>query len=139
MEPSSVDYRDHRVSTSDATNDTDNYGSWFTWCMVTTHADILCPAPWRVPSQDDFVNYSGGGNNSAITGGTHESPGVDGWLFGSFANIGSVYDEMRGYYWSSTESSISSNYGMNANVDNSRFNSLGGSPRNYGNSLRCVK
>jgi uncharacterized protein (TIGR02145 family) len=35
-------------------NSTASYGHLFSWCLVATYAAQLCPAPWRVPTRDDF-------------------------------------------------------------------------------------
>jgi uncharacterized protein (TIGR02145 family) len=31
-------------------------GDLFSWCAVARFKDILCPAPWRVPTKEDFIN-----------------------------------------------------------------------------------
>jgi uncharacterized protein (TIGR02145 family) len=136
-----VDYRDHQVSASDPTNDTDDYGSWFTWCMVVTHADILCPSPWRVPSKDDFANYAGtSGTTTVITAGTHESPGVDGWLLGGYASgVNSVVAVGEaGRCWSSTKATGIPQSSI-IYVDSDYLNVAGVAVRYFGMSLRCVK
>ena len=28
--------------------------SFFSWCAVMMHREVLCPAPWRVPTREDF-------------------------------------------------------------------------------------
>jgi len=30
-------------------------GSLFSWCAVIQYGDLLCPAPWRVPTKEDFI------------------------------------------------------------------------------------
>ena len=39
--------------------------SFFSWCAVMTHAETLCPAPWRVPTREDFaildIHFGGDG------------------------------------------------------------------------------
>ncbi|MDR2086371.1 MAG: hypothetical protein LBP72_04265 [Dysgonamonadaceae bacterium] len=136
-----ADYRDHQVSSSDPTNDTDDYGSWFTWCMVVTHADVLCPSPWRVPSEDDFVNYSGGtGDNHSIYGRpvATVSEAIDGWLLGGEADGNSTtLQGSSGHYWSSTATIPS--YSNRADVYNNFFRPEDNNPRRAGLSLRCVK
>jgi len=44
------------TSASDCRSNPGYDGDYFTWCMVMTHAPILCPSPWRVPTEQDFVN-----------------------------------------------------------------------------------
>jgi uncharacterized protein (TIGR02145 family) len=138
-----ADYRDHQVSGTDATNDTDDYGSWFSWCMVVQYADILCPSPWRVPTTGNLCKYSSGNetthaDNHAIIGGTHDSPGVDGWLISGFAGDAST-KYVNGFYWSST--AYSSTHAHSAYVSSSLFDPQNNSikTRDSGFSLRCVK
>ena len=33
-------------------------GDFFSWCAVMRFAEVLCPAPWRVPTARDFANLS---------------------------------------------------------------------------------
>jgi uncharacterized protein (TIGR02145 family) len=142
--PYNADYRNHQVSSSDPTDDTGDYGSWFSWCMVAQYADVLCPSPWRVPTAGDFCKYANddennSNTNSAIKGGTHESPGVDGWLFSGHAIGSSTFDQRSyGNYWASTDDG-STDYGHRANVNSSYFSPVMSGARNRGMSLRCVK
>jgi uncharacterized protein (TIGR02145 family) len=132
-----VDYRDHQVSNSDATINTADYGSWFTWCMVATHADILCPSPWRVPATEDFCQYVN--DSPTNTNSTNEiKSGIDGWLLGCYVYSGSVYGVgTDGYYWSSTR--YGTDHGYYAKVTGSDFYPSNYNLRYGGFSLRCVK
>jgi uncharacterized protein (TIGR02145 family) len=125
-----VDYRDHY-------DDSDTYGSWFTWCMVATHADILCPSPWRVPSREDFCKYAN--DDESNTNYTSEvKTGMHGWLRGGGADGSSMNNvDFLGFYWSSTEYSSSDSY--LALVYSSTFLPSGSNLRGHGYSLRCVK
>jgi uncharacterized protein (TIGR02145 family) len=139
---SSVDYRDHQQNSSGVNgNDTDDYGSWFTWRMVAQYADVLCSNGWRVPSLRDFQDYSGieSGITNSIYGGTHEAPCIHGCLLGGYSEGGSHTENQRtyGYYWSSTE--YSPDIAYFAYVTSSSFSVQGYVYRNYGLSLRCVK
>ncbi|MDR2086441.1 MAG: fibrobacter succinogenes major paralogous domain-containing protein, partial [Dysgonamonadaceae bacterium] len=108
---------DFRNRNTDA--ETDTYGSSFTWCMVATHPDKLCPAPWRVPTRADFAQY-------ALNSLDIIEIGVDGWV--------------RGDYWTSESYNtnlaygayISPNDGFRPEFTNSRNN-------NIGHLLRCVR
>jgi uncharacterized protein (TIGR02145 family) len=134
-----VDYRDHQVSDTDATINTADYGSWFTWCMVATHADILCPSPWRVPTYEDFCQYANGSPSSTGTT-TEVKSGMHGWLLGGYAYDSSTADiGVFGLYWSSTESSSNANGGHGVTVAISSFDPSESSDRYYGLSLRCVR
>ncbi|MDR2087671.1 MAG: hypothetical protein LBP72_10960 [Dysgonamonadaceae bacterium] len=124
-----IDYRDH----TNATN-TNLYGSWFTWCMVATYADVLCPSPWHVPSLDEFQTYYNAETNVGVT----VKYGMHGWLLGGCAYGGSVDNTgPTGYYWSSTEDSSDSGY--YALVNSSLFSPSSYTYRYFGFSLRCVR
>ena len=47
-------------------------GDHFSWCAVVRFGDVLCPAPWRVPTQQDFINLDmnmgGNGLNKTVIG-----------------------------------------------------------------------
>ncbi|MCL2026940.1 MAG: hypothetical protein FWG79_00470 [Bacteroidales bacterium] len=50
-------------------------GHYFSWCFVQRYAPQLCPAPWRVPTRQDFVDldialHGGTGANRSGTSGT---------------------------------------------------------------------
>ena len=32
-------------------------GNLFSWCAVIRFQDVLCPAPWRVPTLQDFIDF----------------------------------------------------------------------------------
>jgi hypothetical protein len=133
----SNDYRDHQVSNDDPTIDTDTYGSWFSWCMVATHADILCSSPWRVPTRDDMCQYANGNKN--ITDGIPEIKAGDyGWLPGGYINNSDVIEDggVCGYYWRSEGGDM---YGSMVWARPNYFYPNNTLDRKYGASLRCVK
>jgi len=41
--------------------------SFFSWCAVMAHREVLCPYPWRVPTREDFekLDIHFGGNGTA--------------------------------------------------------------------------
>jgi len=42
---------------ADCRSNSEGYpGDWFSWCAVVRFQHQLCPAPWRVPTMQDFVN-----------------------------------------------------------------------------------
>jgi len=55
---------------------TDLTGHLFSWCAVMRFADVLCPAGWRVPTRQDFINLDmnmgGTGDPCLATGSTPE-------------------------------------------------------------------
>ncbi|MDR2085923.1 MAG: hypothetical protein LBP72_01990 [Dysgonamonadaceae bacterium] len=124
-----ADYRDH--TSADNTN---TYGSWFSWCMVVQYADVLCSNGWRVPTKDEFVTYY----NAETSAGVTVKSGMHGWLLGgeasrngSTTSVGSM-----GLYWSST---ITANNAYDAQVTGNNFHPASYNSRIGGFSLRCVK
>jgi uncharacterized protein (TIGR02145 family) len=133
---SRADYRNHQVSNTNTADDTDTYGSWFTWCMVKQYADVLCPSPWRVPSASDFCKYANDDERNTSTV-TNIKSGMDGWLIGGYANNDVAIIGVCGYYWSSTRAN--SDNGYRAYVYDDSFTPQNSHPRGYGYTLRCVK
>jgi uncharacterized protein (TIGR02145 family) len=126
-----ADYRDYN-----STEETNLYGSFFSWCMVAQYADVLCSNGWRVPTKSDFDAY-GGGSSSTIS--MEDIPPNHGWrkggnCVGSAApqNVGST-----GFYWSSTPQDSNNSYG--AHIVSNRLTREASAPIYQGLSLRCVK
>jgi hypothetical protein len=126
-----ADYRNHQ-STS-GTDDTGTFGSWFSWCMVKQYEDILCPGAWRVPTVNDFVNYS----NAELADNT--KPGMHGWLLGGSVTRNEIsHRGSLGFYWSSNDTGNSDN-GYAAVIRSSYFSTSSVEFRYRGLTLRCVK
>jgi uncharacterized protein (TIGR02145 family) len=120
-------------------------GDLFSWCAVFHFAAKLCPAPWRVPTADDFVALNialdGTGDNnqrsaalrngylnlwSGVYGGGCNSGGA---LF----NQGSNAD-----YWSQSENKAG--FGLRTSFASSVLVSPQSTgDKSYGFSLRCVR
>ena len=90
-------------------------GDLFSWCVVVRFADVLCPAPWRVPSKQDFIDLDiamgGTGNDRSRVSQTVTKGYVSRWG-GAFGGVsepwGSLYAQgVLGAYWSLTEGTIS--------------------------------
>ncbi len=140
----------------DCRNATNGFnGDYFTWCAVMKYADVLCPAPWRVPTKDDFIALDkalgGTGANSqslvanrytGTTGsGTACINGGGTWGGSQFTAHGTTNTGLTSTtsnYWSFTQSSSSlMAYYL-------RYNSSVVNPQNTNNksealALRCVK
>jgi uncharacterized protein (TIGR02145 family) len=133
---------------SDCRSNPDFKGDLFSWEMVIQYGDKLCPAPWRVPTQQDFIDLDitlGGTGlhrdalqfindhylNSEVWGGTYNG------YYRSESGLSQVTDA---YYWSS---SIPWDARTTAFFFN--FRSSGyiytriSAKRNWGMSLRCVQ
>jgi uncharacterized protein (TIGR02145 family) len=75
---------------------------YYNWAYVSTNAATLCPAPWRVPTREDFV---------ALMAATSSAELVDDWGYGGFADGSNVNEvDSFGYFWSSKEDRSNSGY-----------------------------
>ena len=81
-------------------------GDLFSWYSVVFFQDELCPAPWRVPSREDFINLDkalGGTGNNNQSNTTLRDKYINNWggAFGGFLNYGMLSNQgSMGYYWS---------------------------------------
>ncbi|MCL2028661.1 MAG: hypothetical protein FWG79_09305, partial [Bacteroidales bacterium] len=129
-------------------------GDLFSWCAVMTHAAVLCPSPWRVPTCQDFINLDvalgGDGINRSgadavrdklidVSGTSGAGQFWGGAYVGSCNSTGTL-DSQGSYarYWSSSESTTTHARRLYFDTDG------GVSPQvNYGKSgglaLRCVR
>ena len=99
------------LSNADCRSNPDYPGDLFSWCAVVRFAEQFCPAPWRVPTLDDFVNLNIilGGTNIAET--TENNPTLrDKYLntWGGFYGGQQHSDNLNnqgvwGMYWSQTD------------------------------------
>jgi uncharacterized protein (TIGR02145 family) len=100
---------------SDCRSNPDYKGDLFTWCAVARYGDSLCPAPWRVPTLQDFVDLDiamNGGTGQNRTDVAARDRFLNDWAgaYGGYCTSdGSLYDRGVGAsYWSATESSATS-------------------------------
>ena len=127
-------------------------GHYFSWCAVMRFADVLCPAPWRVPSQEDFRDLhwfltgqsSYGDSQHTMAAGTYMSSTtntnlVSGGLWGGarFTGLVGALTLADSFYWSSTESSATGARHLNFNVLNV-FPELEDT-KGQGFAVRCVR
>jgi len=139
-------------------------GHYFSWCAVRRFADSLCPAPWRVPTQQDFVDLDmnlvvgSTGMNRTIavngvsianqllsytaSGGTTTAPqfgsGTGGHWGGArwTALAGNIASSVS-HYWSSTELNATSAFNLRYNA--SEIAPQGVNSKDFGFAVRCVR
>jgi len=97
---------------ADCRSNPDYPGDLFSWCAVVRFQDQLCPAPWRVPTMQDFIDLDialgGNGNNRTIAIPRFVADNyITRWggRFGGYCNSsGSLLHQGNlGNYWSQTE------------------------------------
>jgi len=96
---------------ADCRSNPDFPGDLFSWCAVVRFADQLCPYPWRVPTQQDFIDLDiamGGTGNFRADLDFINANYITRWggAFGGVcASNGTVhYQGSRVGYWSQAES-----------------------------------
>ncbi|MCL2416668.1 MAG: fibrobacter succinogenes major paralogous domain-containing protein [Bacteroidales bacterium] len=134
-------------------------GHYFSWCAVMRFADELCPAPWRVPSREDFIdldlNLGGTGANrnvaegtatGAITLGYFSSTAANSpqsrWGGARFTGLGGQLGAQNSRYWSSTETIGSTGVLNNAFHLHFNVNSVNpqeGHGKTNAMAVRCVR
>ncbi len=128
-------------------NSNASYGDLFSWCLVIKHANTLCPAPWRVPTRQDFIDldksFGGTGENrnasSYVSFINTNYIGKWGGAYGGYADAGSlVLQSSRVYCWSQMESSADGGYSLHLNSSGSIYPQSNNS-KYVGFTLRCVR
>jgi len=86
-------------------------GDLFSWCAVMRFATILCPYPWRVPTQQDFIDMdialNGDGRSIQRMDTASVSRFINNWggfFTGMCIEDGEIRYSASGFYWSQTES-----------------------------------
>ncbi len=122
-------------------------GDLFSWCVVVKYANTLCPAPWRVPTKDDFIalDKALGGtgdndqNNVALT---NSYINTWGGTYSGYVRTGGLDRQgTNAFYWTQTEVSAALGYSLdmfaNGYVNPQSNFSLNSKYRGY--ALRCVR
>ena len=127
---------------ADCRSNPDHPGDVFSWCAVVRFKDELCPAPWRVPTKQDFVDL-----HKAL-GGTGEDGAGD--IEPYFSVWGATYNGFSGasgtlgthgtfsLYWAQTESSPTIGHKLHL-FSSGLIYSHSGYDKNGGFSVRCVR
>jgi uncharacterized protein (TIGR02145 family) len=115
----------------------------YSWSYVNENAATLCPAPWRVPTKDDFIALDkalGGTGDTTEKNVLQASKYSTVWggVYGGFADRSSVnFAGSLAYYWSAVVN--------NSTAHSLRFTTEGhitaqkSNYQNFGYLLRCVK
>ncbi|MDA3893893.1 MAG: fibrobacter succinogenes major paralogous domain-containing protein [Salinivirgaceae bacterium] len=135
---------------NNANNEADTYGALYTYAA----AKDACPTGWHLPSDAEWTtlkNYiSAEGHNGiegttlkAIAGWNNNGNGTNNYDFsalpGGHRDSGSfAWQGTEGFWWSSTELFISSNYIRNLGSSFSIINPIS-SPKSIGLNIRCIK
>ena len=102
---------------ADCRSNPDYPGDLFSWCAVVRFQDQLCPAPWRVPTMQDFIDLDialGGNGSNRNSGSSYIATPqfvTDNYItrwggaFGGYCNSdGTLWSQGSwGNYWSQTE------------------------------------
>jgi uncharacterized protein (TIGR02145 family) len=141
--------------TSQQTGNNAYYGDLFSWCAVMMHAEKLCPAPWRVPTAQEFSDLDvllGG------TGSTHTLTAVEGryrdqatmttattsgqaWggAYGGYIGGILIQQGLTGYYWSMNESTFNNAWRLVFITTGNVHPGTDASDKYFGLTLRCIR
>jgi len=129
---------------SDCRSNPNQRGDFFSWCAVRRFANQLCPPPWRVPTQQDFIsldislgnigNIRNPGREFVTNNYVNRWGGVIGGRASSPANTGSW-----GTYWSQSERGADSGFALSFSDRQGFVNIAGWGYKNDGIMLRCVR
>ncbi|MDR0438385.1 MAG: fibrobacter succinogenes major paralogous domain-containing protein [Bacteroidales bacterium] len=132
-------------------------GDLFSWLAVAKFKDSLCPAPWRVPTKEDFIvlDLALGGTGSFSPETSHRSKYLNRWggAFGGWCDSVGLLEGQKSFacYWSQSEDNVE-DFGFSL-----VFSSVGAYfytryyfsvsfidpqfklPKNLGFTLRCIK
>jgi len=122
------------------------YGDLFSWVAVNTYKNQLCPAPWRVPTMDDFINLDklmgGDGSNRYDTPQFVTDNYITRWggAFGGYCLSDGTLLRQGSWalYWSQSESSDDNGFYLFFDSDGYLY-PQDWSGKNYGFTLRCVR
>ena len=134
---------------ADCRSNPDHPGDLFSWCAVIRFQDEFCPAPWRVPTREDFINldkaFGGSGEIRHSNSNFINTNYIARWggAFGSFVSpfgsgLMSSWNKLWGCYWSQTEVGASGAALLRFSMDGSIHP---GQITNRGNgfTLRCIR
>jgi uncharacterized protein (TIGR02145 family) len=122
-------------------------GDLFSWCAAVKFRDTLCPAPWRLPTRQDFIDLDralgGNGNNGQINS-TLLGRYVSEWgaTFGGYRSPTNqlINQGTRALYWARTEFNKTRGYYLMLSSDNdNRVSPQETIDKGFGLSVRCVR
>jgi uncharacterized protein (TIGR02145 family) len=127
---------------ADCRNNPDYY-YMYSWLYVQQNAEKMCPAPWRIPTKEDFeeLDKALGGNGDFNKDKALAVKYENRWggVYGGYANIGLVYyTNFYANYWSSTEHNSSKGYYLNF-LQDGRVYPHDHLTKRYGMLVRCVR
>jgi uncharacterized protein (TIGR02145 family) len=134
---------------SDCRSNSNIRGSFFSWCAVARFGSTLCPAPWRVPTADDFCNLNKilfettacvthTTTPEKITETLIKTWGAD--FSGGYGSRGSLFHlGSKVYYWSQTEYSSQHAYYLDFDIHGKVQPQNNINSKALGFLLRCVR
>ncbi|MCL2028757.1 MAG: hypothetical protein FWG79_09785 [Bacteroidales bacterium] len=142
------------TSTNQGGNTSAYFGDLFSWCAVMTHAAVLCPSPWRVPTCQDFINLDvalgGDGINRSGADAVRDklidvsgTSGAGQFWGGAYVGYCNSTGTLSGQgstavYWSSSESTTTSARYLAFDTDGI-VNPQVNNNKDNGFALRCVR
>lgn len=137
-------------------NEPQVFGDYFSWEAVNAYGDVLCPEPWRTPTQQDFkdldIALGGDGKNNEMLAGRIQLY-VDEWggEFGGYVWFGKpdssyptdtmICQNQADYacYWSGQSLSKSNAAALAFGTPKGYLSPAAQAEKTNGYTLRCVK
>jgi len=130
---------------ADCRSNPDFPGDLFSWCAVVRFADVLCPYPWRVPTNEDFRDLDiamGGTGDFRIDLDFINTNYISRWgghFSGRSTPNGALGAQHRnGLYWSQTESRATEGHHLYFLTNGYRW-AQSTELKHNGLTLRCVR
>jgi uncharacterized protein (TIGR02145 family) len=130
---------------ADCRSNPEQKGDLFSWLAVSNDKTELCPAPWRVPTRQDFIDLdiAMGGTGNTQTNTTHRDKYLNTWggsYEGYCTSNGTLTNQSSSaYYWSQSESSADYSYRLSFGLSSGSIYPQSTANKNSGFTLRCVK
>ncbi len=125
------------------------YGDLFSWPAVVQYAQQLCPAPWRVPTANDFIDLdhelcgTTGSNGLDRTSAADLNKYINTWgaEYGGYCIYGSIGNQGRqAFYWTTYEHGSNPNYGIYQMLaSDGTIRPWMPNGKHFGMMVRCVK
>ena len=131
---------------ADCRSNPDYPGDLFSWCAVFRFQDELCPAPWRVPTREDFISLNRTLRDTIVNF-RPKNPEIRdkylndwGGVYGGGCFLGGrLYDQgTHALYWSQSENNPDHGYRLFFAENGVVYSAVGYFKRN-GFALRCVR
>jgi uncharacterized protein (TIGR02145 family) len=135
------------IYNADCRSNPDFPGDLFSWCAVIRFQDELCPAPWRVPTNEDFRKLTLALGGQILDDFENNMTLVNKYLtdwggaFGGSGNLNGVNNgqNLHAMYWAQTEFDERRAFSIYFDSNGDTFSQRWFNDKGDGYTLRCVR